>query len=57
MRGISWLAYNRLASQVGLCCTEYGMEYILDLVVKLPKHVILEVTDVYLAVFTYVLSH
>ena len=35
---------------------EYGMEYILDLVVKLPKHVILEVTDVYLAVFTYDVS-
>jgi hypothetical protein len=33
------------------------MEYILGLVVKLPKHVILEVTDVYLAVFAYVVSY
>jgi len=36
---------------------EYGLGYILDLVVKLPKHVILEVTDVYPAVFTYVVSY
>jgi hypothetical protein len=36
---------------------EYGTEYILDVVVKLPKHVILEVTDVYLTVFTCVVSY
>jgi len=35
---------------------EYGMDYILNLV-KLPKHVIVEATEVYLAVFTYVVSH
>ena len=43
--------------KIGLCSMEYGLGYILDLVVKLPKHVILEVTDVYPAVFTYVVSY